>query len=142
MKLKNHEINGFVQFLMRLDLEGKESRMRTRLVKILVERMQMIEEERIQMVQKYAEKNEDGTPIIVTNEDGGSAYQVSDMGAFANEYAVLMNEDCIIDNNEERKDMLLTVKDAVLNTKIKFSGQDAFDYDRYCDIVETVNYAE
>ncbi len=51
-----------------------------------------------------------------------------------------MSEEWIIEKNEERKDMLLTLKDAVLNLDIVLKGKKAMEYDRWCEIAESIKY--
>lgn len=142
MKLKNREIAGFVNFLLMLDLAGKQSRMRTRLAKLLDERSRLVDEERLEILKELAEKDENGQPKQETDEAGNTIYVLSDEAKekFNAEYAELMDEDCVIEETEERRDMLLTVKEAVLNCDMKFKGQDALLYDRYCEIVEAIEY--
>ncbi len=141
MKIRNHEIKGFVDFLMELELKGKESRLRTRFVKLLIERQNLIEEEHQQLIIQYSNLDENGFPKII-ERDGQKMYDVVDIISFNREYNILLNEEFVIDESEERKEMLLLIKDIILDCDKTFKGEEAIRYDRYCQIVEDIKYIE
>ena len=133
MKLYNHEIEAFIHFLMTEELIGKQSRMRTRFCKLLGERAKEVEDERQDLIKQYSTK-------VETNEDGSIIYPLTDAQAFYKELSILLDEEFIIDETLERKDMLETVRDIVLDSKQTFSGQAAYLHSRFCDLVEEVKY--
>jgi len=139
MRIKNYEIRSFVDFLMKLELAGKKSRMRTRFVRLLLERQNLIDEEHRDLVLQYSNLDDEGEPKTI-ERDGELMYDIKDIVSFNREYNILMNEEYIIEQTEDRKDMLLTVQDAVLNCDIVFKGTEALKYDRFCEIVEEINY--
>jgi hypothetical protein len=136
MRMLNRELKDFVQFLMNIELAGKQSRMRSRFVKVVADRLQEMEEFRMSLVEKYANKEPDGSISIV-----GSVYDFPDdkRALFDTEYEEVLSEQFILDDTEERIDMLHTIKDAILNVETKFSGVSALQYDRWCDIVEAIS---
>lgn len=136
IKLYNYEVEPFMKFLLELELAGKQSRMRTKIVKILNERSTEIDNDRIELAKEYAMKEEDGTPITETLENGQTVYKMENRYAFDHQYGLLMREELIIVDSPDKQDMLDTVKDAILNTNQIFSGQQALEYDRWCEIVE------
>lgn len=140
MKMKNEEVELFANFLMSLEMKGYESNLRTRFVKnVLAERAAMIKEEHAELIRQYARFDEEGNPIIVTIGDN-RAYDVPDRVAFNKEYFMLLNEEFIIDETEERKKLLLLIKDIILNCDKTFKGREALEYDRWCEIVEEIGY--
>lgn len=142
MKLKNYEINPFINFLINdLDLIDQKSRMRTRFVKLLNDRLTQFKEEHFQLLNEHCNLDEGGNPIVKPIENSEQReYDVKNLALFNDSYQVLVNEDVVIEQNEEHKNMLLTVKDAVLNCGISFKGNDAFIYDRWAEIVEQIEY--
>ena len=140
MKLYNHEIEAFIHFLMTEELIGKQSRMRTRFCKLLGERAKEVEDERQDLIKQYSTKDENDKPKVETNEDGSIIYPLTDAQAFYKELSILLDEEFIIDETLERKDMLETVRDIVLDSKQTFSGQAAYLHSRFCDLVEEVKY--
>lgn len=115
--------------------------MRTRFVRLLNEKLQLLEEERMQLIKEHSRKDENGNPIVI-EKDGKQVYDVVNIDEFNQAYARLLNEEVYIDQNMERKQMLESVKDSVLNCGIEFKGQKALEYDNWCEIVEQINYGE
>jgi hypothetical protein len=141
MKIYNYEINRLYDFLLQEELVGKKSRMRTRFCKMLLERMQQISDEHQKLILEFAELDENGNPKTEPTSDGKQRkYVMRDFDAFSREYDILMREEFVIEETEERKDMLLTVADIVLNSNQTFSGQDAIFYDRFCEVFENLSY--
>lgn len=136
MKLKNYEIDAFTKLLYDMKLKGKESRMRTRLVKQLDEYSRgVIAVERSELITQYAKKDEQGQ--IVLNEDKTQAILSEDtIPEFNAEYSILMNEQYVIEENETNKEMLLNVAQSVLNCDIELSGNEAIMYDNWCEGLE------
>lgn len=140
MKMYNVEVEPFINFLMELELPAKQSRMRTRFCKLGIERLKLIEDERMEIIKRYANLNENGEINQVKDEQGRLLWDVNDKNAYNNDYKELMIEEWIIEENEERKDMLLTLKDSVLSLDILLKGKEAVQYDRWCEIVENIKY--
>lgn len=138
MKLLNIEVQGLYDFLLSLELSGKQNRMRTRFCKLLANQLQQIEEDKADLIDQFVAKDEDGKPIFEKLPDGKVKYHLRDTEGFAREFNILMREEFVIEETEEVKDMLLTVKDIVLNLDKSFSGQEALQYDRYCEVFENI----
>lgn len=133
--MRNHEIKGFVEFLMLEELTGKFSRMRTRFAKIALAQLEQIDQERMILIQQFSFLQEDGKPKVDPNTN---EFMLRDKEKFADEYFELMSELFIIEEWEERKEMLEAVNHIVLNTTRTFKGEEALKYDRWCDIVENI----
>lgn len=135
MKLYKYELEAFITFLHSLKLERKNSRMRTKLKKILTGKLQEFYEDLNEINLNYAQKDDSGNPII--NE---GKFVFSDNNNRLEDLYELTNEVVIIDDNEETRDMLLSVKESVIyNAPLEFEGDDADKYDRFCEIVEQIN---
>lgn len=139
MKIINAEAQDFANFLMSIDLIGRDSRFRTRFVRLLMERVQQVKSEHAELIKQFARFDEEGNPIIV-KINGQDAYDVPDRASFNKEYNLLLNEEYVIDETEERKEMLLLIKDIILNCQKTFKGREALEYDRWCEIVEAIKY--
>lgn len=140
MKMKNQEVEYFADFLMSFELKGSHSRIRTRFVKqVLAERVSLVKDEHADLIREYARFDDEGKPIVIKIGDQ-DAYDVPDRVSFNKEYFMLLNEDFVIDETEERKEMLLLIKDIILNCDKTFKGREALEYDRWCEIVEEIQY--
>lgn len=126
---------------MELKLKGKESRLRTRLVRelqghyaelVLVEQQQLIEE--------YGKRDEEGDLIYRTEklEDGseGKQYSIEDTEEFNKQVALLFNEYYTIEIDDNNREMIESLTEAILNYDEELSGVKALQYDRICDIFE------
>lgn len=141
MKLKNIEVEPLANFLMKFELKGKESRLRTKFVRLLTEVQQQINKDNYELIKEYANLDEDKEPKKV-ERDGKFFYDIKPelKREYNKEYIVLMEEDYIVDETENNKEMLSFIKEAILNCEMTFKGREAIEYDRYCDIVEEINY--
>ena len=140
MRMFNIEIEPFINFLMELELPAKQSRMRTRFCKLGIERLKLLEEEKMEIIKKHGNIDENGEVKQVKDEQGRLVWDIKDKDGFNADYKELMMEEWVLDLNEEKKDMLLTLKDSVLNLDITLKGKEALQYDRWCEIVEQIKY--
>lgn len=136
MKMYNYEIESFVAFLMTLELAGQKSRMRTKFVKLALDHLKEVENDRIDLIKEYVELDENNDPKTTEDENGLTRYEMRDIDSFKAEYDILMSEKFVIENLETNRNMLDLVKDAILNTNLVFKGQEALQYDRWCEICE------
>ena len=136
----NIEVEPFVNFLMELELPARQSRMRTRFCKLGMERLNLIAEEKMDIIKRHADLDENGEVKQVEDEQGRLVWDVKDKDGFNADYKELMIEEWALELNEEKKDMLLTLKDSVLNLDIILKGKEALQYDRWCEIVEQIKY--
>ncbi len=60
MVIKKYEIGELQSFLFNLILNSKESRMRTRFIKLLEDQIELLMVERQQLINDYAQKDENG----------------------------------------------------------------------------------
>lgn len=139
MELKNAEVEPFITFLMSFELTGQKSRMRTRFVKVLMERHKLIQEEHADLIREFAKLDSNGEPVIIES-NGQQMYDVPDREGFQGEYFLLLNENFIIEQNTERKEMLLFIKELILECDKTFKGSEALEYDRWCDFAEMITY--
>lgn len=135
MKLYNHELEAFIAFLYKLKIVDYRSRMRTRFIKLLAEYFNRFKEDYMELISEHSRLDGQGNPEII-QEDGVEKYDIIDRAAFAKAYQELFEEEIIIEETEERKKMLLSVRDSVLNCGIAFEGEEQFAYDRWCELLE------
>ena len=91
------KVESFYEWLIKLKLHGKQSRARSRFVKMITERTREIDEERIKLAEQYSEKNKEGKVIYLTakkDKDGkevvkNNAYVLEDENKFEKEFTKL-----------------------------------------------------
>jgi len=137
MKFKNVDINGLAEFLTTEKLVKKQSRMRTKFLKLLNEAINETEGFRKELLEKYSKKDDEGEALIDNN-----SYVLEDAEAFNKEYLELMNEDFVIDETESKREVLQHVKRILENTETEFEGVKAFQYDSWCEAFENLKYED
>jgi hypothetical protein len=130
VEIENRYLGQAISLLFDLPLRGKQSRHRTKFVKLLNDRLKEVEEQRIQLAKEHAKKDENGEPIA---NDG--KFDIEDMDAFKKDLEELYDEKMVIEGGDAQG-MLKTVKDVLFNCDKEFSGQEAMLYDYLCDIFE------
>lgn len=141
MNIRNNDLIGLGSFLMELKLKGKKSRMRTRFVKRLQEQLNLIQEEKDGIIKTYGILDHDGN-VKTKVVNGTEVYDIENREQCEKEILELYNETLVIEENEENREMLITVGEAILNCDKEFQGQDALDYDLYCEMFENLTYNE
>ncbi|MGM1044889.1 MAG: hypothetical protein ACQEXX_01945 [Bacillota bacterium] len=136
MKIYNYELEAFITFLRSLKLERKDSRMRTRFKNMLIEKYQRLIDEINEINATYSVKDSEGNTLI--EED---RVIFSDNSKRLEDLRELTNEVVVFEQSEENKDMFLSIKESVLHrAPLEFEGDDADRFDRFCEIVEQINY--
>jgi len=135
MKIKNSYIATLANLLYEIELTGTESRMRTKLWKILVQEVNNIDSEIGQLVDDFKKVDKEGNAIFKNEND---KYPIVDDEKFNAPYIELMNETLVIDNNEQNKKMLTTVANIFLKQDIKVNMDLAVIYDEICEEFENV----
>ncbi|WP_270169770.1 hypothetical protein [Paenibacillus sp. SYP-B4298] len=141
MRLYQYELAEWIEFLYRLRLVDKASRMRSRMIRLLSGYMERLQGEYDELVQEHARKDEQGRPITEETE-GQSKLVLANPEAFQQAYRRLLEEEIVLDQTAERKEMLLAVREAVLNCGLSFEGDEAVRYDRWCEIVEGIDIGQ
>jgi len=111
---------------------GTKSRHRTRIVKIIKNQMDEVEEQRIEIATEYANKDEKGNPIIV---DGYYDLTSDDLVEVNRAYKELMGEMFIISGDNEQE-YLKTLKEVLLSSNEVYEGERAQVYDDMCSSLE------
>ncbi|QSF43547.1 hypothetical protein [Paenibacillus tianjinensis] len=138
MKIKKYELNQFIAYLHSLKLDRVDSRMRSRFKKILINKYQEFVDELNEINENYAIKDESGQVVI---NDDKMTFEHNDERL--KEIKDLSMEEIFIDQNEENKKMLLSIKESVLNRgPSELEGTDADIYDCLAEIVEQIKYDE
>lgn len=135
-------------WLVELKLHGKQSRQRTRFVKILAERVNELNAERQRLFDEYGEKNRKGEFIYVDGEGKESTEPKAGLRLkmhkgkteekFNEEFSTYLNEDYVLDVSPQTKDTIYGVREIILHTNEEFSGPMASRYDEWCEAFENI----
>lgn len=137
------------QWLAQQMLHGKESRNRTRFLKLVDERVNEIDAERLRLAEEYAEKKKDKDgkeQVVYLDKDGkdtldktlGVSFKVKDMDKFNKDYEEYIGETFVVDVTPANQETIYGVRDIIMDTKESFAGPMATMYDEWCDAFENI----
>ncbi|WP_340032489.1 hypothetical protein NSQ20_11520 [Paenibacillus sp. FSL K6-1122] len=136
MKIYNRQLEKLIVFLHSLELERKDSRMRTRFKNLLMDKLQTVMDETVEINKQYIAHDENNQPI---KENGD--YLIKDNVKRVADINELMNEAYEVPQDINNREMLLSIRDSVLNhSPATFKGDDADIYDMVCELVEQIEY--
>jgi len=135
IRFKNGQLNGLIQVLTALELNTKETRMRTRFKKMIGKYLQeTIAPERTDIIKKYATKNEDGSLVYSDVEKKTVMFE----DAWEEEEALkhleeLDSEEYIVILDSYNEMMITSVANSLINSEdIKINGELADWFDDWC----------
>lgn len=130
--IEKQEAQPLAEFLLKVELKNKVSRLRNKLNKKLTEIAKETEEERVELCKEHATKDEKGEPIV--NDD---TYQIEDLEALNKDILDLYKEKVVVEVGEYSSNFqpLFEYLDSE-SFDMALSGVDANCYDRLLDIWE------
>lgn len=138
VKIENAKLGQAIDLLFNLSLKGKQSRHRSKFIKMLNDRLTEVAEQEKVLLKEHCHLDEEGNPK--TSNDGQN-WDVKDVDAFLNDKKELHEEELVIDGGDAHG-MLKTIKSILFDCDVAFSGQEAAIYDYLCDQFEGEDDAE
>ena len=130
--LKNYLLIPLANLLARQELKSNMSRARSRFIKTLAVRIEANEAARMEMIDKYVMKDEDGKPKTVNgNFDLGENQK-----AFNEEHVAFKKEDTVFDVLPSNEKDFELVGGIIRNTEEKFSSNSSPDFNEFEEIYE------
>jgi hypothetical protein len=157
LKLKNYLLlegerenskKSLVLWLSEQMLHGRESRNRTRFIKLISDRYQEVNTEKKRLLELYCDKNKKKENIYLdkegkdtTDKEKSVMYKISkdNIVKFNKEYQDFLKEEYKIDITPANSEIINDVKNTILNTSASFSNEEAELYNEWCEIFEEVD---
>jgi len=137
MNIKNYELESLSTFLFSMSLKGKQSRMRTRMIELLNNHSDQLQQDRMLLIEEYSMKDDDGELLFEEGSDNTRVVLIPEKAKeFEAESNILLNEELIIEENESNKVIIQTICEIITDSEIEVSGADSIMYDRWCTIFE------
>ncbi|HGH5541209.1 DUF1617 family protein [Staphylococcus pseudintermedius] len=130
LTLKNVEINKVSTFMYKLELKAKQSRSRTKFMRLLDEKQEEYKEGNDELLSMYVVKDEAGQPKIVDNQ---YEFENGNLEKYIDERAELDNEEVIF-NLEDYPKVFETLFEVLDELDIQLKEEDAVTYDRLCEV--------
>jgi len=122
LKIENIKISGAIEILDKLKLKGLKSVHRTRLIRLLSDKLQEVIEEEKSLKESYAAKDDEGKPIIIDDK-----YDIEETEKLQEDLEAFFNEKVVIDGGDNQV-TIKSVKQSLEECDIDWSGQQAYDY--------------
>ena len=133
LKIKNEELVNVITFLEGFELQPKVSRVRTRLVKLIREKIDELYKDEVDLLERFGKKDEEGNLI----QDNGNFSLLPETAAdYHKEKADLLNEDSVIDV-AELHDKLPLLIGGLEDSEVTISGKDAETLELILGLLET-----
>lgn len=138
-------------FLLDEKLHGIQSRNRNRFISLIRNRAIEVSKERYNLLEEYAYRNDKKEVLFfdkeqkeTTKPEDGVKYKISEenIKKVDNDFEKYLDEDFVLDVAPSNMDILLTVKDILLNSITKLSGKEAVMYDEWCSAFENITDEE
>ncbi|EKR9290970.1 DUF1617 family protein [Enterococcus faecalis] len=133
LKIKNEELVDVITFLEGFELQPKVSRVRTKLVKLIREKIDELYKDEVDLLERFGKKDEEGNLI----QDNGNFSLLPETAAdYHKEKADLLNEDSVIDV-AELHDKLPLLIGGLEDSEVTISGKDAETLELILGLLET-----
>lgn len=136
MKIKNQHLVLTINFLQNMKLKAAESRSRSKLVKLLSEKLKELQTDEKALLEEYAVKDEDGKAVMIDENQYDIAKE--NEPEFGKEHVVLLNEEVTI-TTTDYAEYVENVKKSLEAYDEELSGTDADVYDLLMNELEKGN---
>ena len=132
LKIRNEELVDVITFLEGFELQPKVSRVRTKLVKLILVKIDELYKDEVDLLQRFGKKDEEGNLV----QDNGNFSLLPETAAeYHKEKADLLNEDSVIDV-AELQDKLPLLIGGLEDSEVKVSGKDAETLELILELLE------
>ena len=132
MKLQNFRLVDLLEFLEKAELKPRASRVRTKLAKLLYDKIGELQGDELALLEKFGKKGDDGK--LVEN-DGTYTLVEATAAEYHQEKRTLVEETASI-NVDELIDKLAVLIDELENSDVRVSGKDAEALALLLDLLE------
>ncbi|MGN7309923.1 DUF1617 family protein [Alkalicoccobacillus gibsonii] len=129
VSIENQKVAPVINFLKGLPLKGKQSRHRTRFIKLLNNRLEGLIEEEKTILEDHSHKDEDDN---VKFKEGGKYYDIKDPEALKKDKQEFYKELYVIDR-ADYEEVLQTVQRVLDGCEVELSGEEADIFDYLCE---------
>ena len=121
-------------------LHNKQARARNRFLKIISERNQELEDNRMELLKQYCKKDKEGEPVMKKTDNGLQEYDFveEDYEKFQKEYGEMQIEDFIIDILPSNKEDIMIVRDILDDLKKPLELRESFVYEEVMTAFEKI----
>ncbi|EOS7813895.1 DUF1617 family protein [Enterococcus hirae] len=132
LRIRNEELVDVITFLEGFELQPKVSRVRTKLGKLIRQKIDELYKDEVDLLQRFGKKDEEGNLI----QDNGNFSLLPETAAeYHKEKADLLNEDSVIDVAELHNKLPLLIG-GLEDSEVTVSGKDAETLELILELLE------
>lgn len=133
LRIRNEELVDVITFLESFELQPKVSRVRTKLVRLIRQKIDELYKDEVELLERFGKKDESGNLI----QDNGNFSLLPETAAeYHKEKADLLNEETHIDV-VELHDKLPLLIGGLEESEVKLSGKEAETLEVVLELLET-----
>ena len=132
LKIKNFQLVDLLEFLEKLELKPKPSRVRSKLNKLLYAKVQDLQSDEMALLDKFGKKDENGNLL---DDQGTYSLIETTAEAYHKEKRTLLEETTSV-NVDELRDKFSILMEELENSDSSFSGKDAESLNLLLDSLE------
>jgi Protein of unknown function (DUF1617). len=132
LKVKNYQLVDLLEFLEKVALKPRASRVRTKLNKLFYAKIEDLQSDEMALLDKFGKKDEDGK--LIENQ-GTFTLEEETASEYHQEKRTLLEETAVV-NIDELKDKLAVLVEELENSDVKVSGKNAEALDLLLDALE------
>lgn len=133
LKLKNEMVVPSIEFLQGINLKGKASRARSKLVKLLMNSLKELQESEMELAKEYGQTDDDGE--LAKDDKGNPILKPESVGQYRTEHTNLISETAEIEGGTYTEHAA-DCKKFLESYDGEMSGKDAQAYDALLDALE------
>ncbi|EAG7691364.1 DUF1617 family protein [Listeria monocytogenes] len=132
LRIRNEELVDVITFLEGFELQPKVSRVRTKLGKLIRQKIDELYKDEVDLLQRFGKKDEEGNLI---QDNGNFSLLPETASEYHKEKADLLNEDSVIDV-AELHDKLPLLIGGLEDSEVTVSGKDAETLELILELLE------
>lgn len=140
VEIQNNQLPAFFNLLYGLKLKGKQSRHRSKFIKLLADQLTERDESEAVLRKEHCRLDDEGNPQTKETEKG-VMWDIIDEAAFEKDVVDLMSEKLVI-TGPQHDETIRTVAEALFDTEEEFAGLEAATYATLCELFEKALEAE
>lgn len=135
ISIENKELVSIHNFVFGLIIKGKKSRGRSKFLKLIMRKIDELNEDRKEILERYADKDDEGKPI--KQSDGNYKFEDSDENTrLANAELAELNKEVAVIEYGEYVNNINELEEFLIDYDGEMSGQDAQAFDTLLDAFE------
>lgn len=134
--LKNYMLK-LLNVMLSVPLHSEKASARNKVLKLIAEKLELFEEDRMEIIKKYAKKDNEGE-LVMEVTDKGKNYILEDEKSFSTEYEVIAQQEVIFDILPSNRGNWKLMLDVIKDTKLEMDPSDTEAWETIIEALKTI----